>query len=249
MFFQNNELCLKLYDALRETCTVQQASWLKQALLDIAGSDGIEMHGLYSAMARRKMGEAPVYLPAAYAETTGGAWFCSEAARTLMLKQLIDSHSPKQHRALITKAYQAGDEHERTAILKGFSLLDPEGKLVEMSIHCGRTNSHRLFSAIALLNPYAARHYSNSAFNQLVLKALFMGLDIRQITSLDQRRNRALNAMCLDYIEELQSAGRVIPESITFAFSYHQLSDQEKALLNRLHTTLKTSTPDNEPAY
>ncbi|MGI9275187.1 MAG: EboA domain-containing protein [Endozoicomonas sp.] len=249
MFFHNNDQCLKLYDALRKTCTVQQASWLKQALLDIAGTGGIEMHSLYSAMARRKMGEAPVYLPGTYAEAIGGAWFCSEAARTLMLKQLIDSHSPRQHRTLITNAYQAGDEYERDAILKGLSLLDPEGKLVELSIHFGRTNSLRLFSAIALLNPYAARHYSNSAFNQLVLKALSMDLDIRQITHLDQRRNQALNTMCLDYIEELQATDRAIPESITFAFSYHQLSDKEKVFLNHLNTELNASAPDNEPAY
>ncbi|MBR33563.1 MAG: hypothetical protein CMN77_19845 [Spirochaetaceae bacterium] len=140
-------------------------------------------------------------------------WDVSDAVRILLLLKCI-VQSSKPGRDLIKEVYRQGDERERCAILKGAFLLDPGGELGDLFVDAGRTNSLDVFSSISMGNPYPALFYSEGQFNQLVLKALFMELDVRHILGLNFRIGPTLIQMCQDFRQERMAAGRSVPESI-----------------------------------
>ena len=67
-----------------------------------------------------------------------------------------------------------------------------------------------VFEAVAHRNPYPARHFDESAWNHLVLKALFIGSTLAPIEELDARANPTLMRMLCDYAHERWAAGRTI---------------------------------------
>jgi hypothetical protein len=70
-----------------------------------------------------------------------------------------------------------------------------------------------VFNAVACDNPYPFRHFEESAWNQMILKAVFIGTPFRNIIGLDQRANKPLANMLINYAHECWAAGRpVTPE-------------------------------------
>jgi hypothetical protein len=67
-----------------------------------------------------------------------------------------------------------------------------------------------VFEAIAHRNPYAAEQFEQTAWNQMVLKALFVGSRLDLIAGLDGRRNASLARMLCDYAHERWAASRPV---------------------------------------
>jgi hypothetical protein len=63
-------------------------------------------------------------------------------------------------------------------------------------------------------NPYPAAHFPEPAFNQLVLKAYFIGVPVLRILGLDRRKTPELRRMAADYASERRAAGRSVPADI-----------------------------------
>ena len=93
-------------------------------------------------------------------------------------------------------------------------------------IDAGRTNSRRLFAAIAQHNPYPAAYYNEAQYNQLVIKALFMELSIEPVWGLRERRNMELARICGDFIEERLEAARAVPASLWLALKSEFMGEQ-----------------------
>ncbi|GAB3013204.1 EboA domain-containing protein [Bowmanella dokdonensis] len=189
--------------------------WFMQALQGVnCGEKGLQNTALYSAMARRKLGEE-VYpgfpLP--------GHWTVAHVGRVFLLYRILLHYNNESRALVFTRLYREGDEQEKIAWLKAMSLMDTQGLMVEHMVHAARTNSQEAYAAIALYNPYPARHYCQEAFNQLVLKALFMDLDIRQVQGILQRMNPTMKRLVTDLKEERRAAGRVFPQGIDWLLS------------------------------
>ena len=122
---------------------------------------------------------------------------------------------------LIDQIYQQGDESEMGAVTRGLILFQSAERLKPRALEVGRTNSKTLYSCLIRDNPYPARFYSDHEFNQLVLKALFLGLPIAYVYGLKTRSNPELSRMCEDYIDERLAAGRSIPVDIWLALAPH----------------------------
>lgn len=70
-----------------------------------------------------------------------------------------------------------------------------------------------VFNAIALYNFYPAAYFDELAWNQMILKALFVGSPLSKIQGLEQRTNLTLVTMLVNYARERLSANRsVSPE-------------------------------------
>ena len=67
-----------------------------------------------------------------------------------------------------------------------------------------------VFNAIALYNPYPQEYFDELAWNQMVLKALFVGSPLRLIQGLELRANPTLAQMLTDYANERLAASRTV---------------------------------------
>ena len=115
---------------------------------------------------------------------------------------------------LAEKLYAYGDDNEKAALLRSLYWLSDDATAADIAAQALRVNSLNLFSALALNNPLAARVLAEREFNQLVLKSLFLGLDVFGVIDLSARRNAELERMADDYLHERRLAGRQIPASI-----------------------------------
>lgn len=204
--------------------------WLRNAVKQIASKQGenenqLECFIRLSAMAKRKLGSESIEKVVNLV-----IWRVDEAARLMLLATLLENSPVQNMIDNVKKAFRYGDETEQVAIMKSLDTVDEHGELVDLAISNGRTNSSTLFSAIALNNCYPSKHYDTKAFYQLVLKALFMDLDISQVIGLKQRLCPELTHLAMDLIKERVAANRRPPESIAYAINISDLGadDLEK---------------------
>ena len=71
-----------------------------------------------------------------------------------------------------------------------------------------------VLAAVALDNPYPAERLADEAFDQMVLKCFFNGLDSRRIVGLEGRLNRELGRMLAHYARERRIAGRPVDPAL-----------------------------------
>lgn len=188
------------------------------------------------AMLRRKVGSQTLATSEGTYDTEINHWKTDELARVYSIITAQRYH-PHSAQALLDKLYTQGDEYEREAILKGFLWLDSKGKKADLAIEATRTNIVTLFSAISQYNAYPAQNFSEQAFNQLVLKTLFLNLNLHSIIGLKQRLNASLSRMCFNYLREQMAATRNVPTSIWQAINLQFTPEAEEFFIRFLNDT------------
>ena len=141
-----------------------------------------------------------------------GHWSIDQAARTLLVLSLPADDAEK-YRQTLEQVFTAADLGELVALYQALPLLPHPDSLRLRAAEGLRSNITAVFNAIALRNPYPARYFDTVAWNQMVLKALFVGSPLHLIQGLDQRANPELAQMLIDYAHERWAAKRpVSPE-------------------------------------
>jgi hypothetical protein len=203
---------------LKARLAADARAWLEtaaQALRD--GSD----RDFYIAISlvSRKIGKsdlalAPAELVQAAAARPGWDprdWSLDQAARIYLLLA-PDSDGPTFSRRLDQLCITA-DIAEQVAFYSGLPLYPDQPRHALRAAEGVRTNMKAVFQAVAHRNPYPAEQLPEAPWNQMVLKALFIGLSLDPIVGLDRRSNPELARMLCDYAHERWSAGRpVSPE-------------------------------------
>jgi hypothetical protein len=170
------------------------------------------------AAATRRAGQAPLALDATARDRLRGAgvdwpldaWGADDLARVTMLAHAADRLPPDALAALVDDANAHGDTDERRAVLLALPLLPDAARFVPLAVDACRTNVRPLFEAIACDNPFPARHFPEAAFNQLVLKAIFLDVPLVRVVGLETRRSGELRRMAADYARERRAAGRTV---------------------------------------
>ncbi|NEU74538.1 EboA family metabolite traffic protein [Hassallia byssoidea VB512170] len=155
-------------------------------------------------------------LKAASAIVTGwvpAKWSVDQAARTLLLLSLPDDDAEKYLHTL-EQVFTTADVGELIALYQALPLLPYPEKLRHRAAEGVRSNMTAVFNAVALTNPYPAQYFDNLAWNQMVLKAFFVGSPVSLIHGLNQRANPELARMLVDYANERQAAGRSVSPEI-----------------------------------
>ena len=229
----------QLQDAISSAASQQAMAWLNEScqLLRKSANPADDL-SLLSTMARRKAGGARLGQDVAAISTTAGPlplkeWTTGDSARTILILTATEAF-PEQASRLVTLVYRLGDESERAIVTKSLALYSASATLKPLALETGRANSTTLFSALALNNPYAAAYYSDHEFNQLVLKALFTGLDIEWVVGLQARTNVELSRMCEDYMDERRAANRTIPRDIWLAMGPYASVRGKQLMLDHL---------------
>jgi len=135
-------------------------------------------------------------------------WSVDQTAR-LVIMLAATPEGPEFARRLEQLCITA-DVRESIAFYQGLPLY-PEGERYVARAGEGlRTNMKAVFEAVAHDNPYPVENFGENAWNQMVLKAIFIGSKLDPIQGLDSRRNRDLATTLIDYAHERQAASRTI---------------------------------------
>ncbi|WP_157209784.1 EboA domain-containing protein [Marinimicrobium agarilyticum] len=139
--------------------------------------------------------------------------------------------------------FRFADEGETCALYRSIPLLPQGERFVWRATEACRTNMQTVFEAIALDSPYPVTHFDDTAWNQLVIKALFLDCPLYRVSGLDQRLSPELTRMALDWAEERHSAGRAYHLGLWLCLGPH-----DEARVLRLLTDHWPSASETERA-
>lgn len=141
-----------------------------------------------------------------------GNWSCDRVARILLILALPQD-KPDEYVQKVEQVFNAADVSELVTLYQALPLLPFPERFHLRAAEGIRSNMTVVFNAVALQNPYPAEYFDNTAWNQMVLKALFVGSPLHLIYGLEKRNNLDLSQMLIDYAHEREAANRsVSPE-------------------------------------
>lgn len=185
-------------------------AWLDAAAGGLAAGGGERAMFAAFAAAPRCVGRAelPVFLQRGLVLK---GWTRDQAARTVLL---LTSPPDAAYLPMLDRLFRAADLGELICLYQALPLLPfPEAHRARAAEGL-RSNMLSVFQAVALGNPYPAAWLDEGAWNQMVVKAVFVGCPLHGIVGLDDRANLALAAMLVDYARERRVAGRPVPAGL-----------------------------------
>ncbi len=140
-------------------------------------------------------------------------WDHFRAARVLLLLVLAE-----QEKEIFVKTFLAllntADLREQIALFSALPSLPHPEELLESAVDGLRSNIVDIFDSIALDNAFPKEHFSDEAWNQMVLKAIFITRPLHRVIGIEDRRNQNLAEAISDLAHERWAAGRSItPEA------------------------------------
>lgn len=194
-------------------------SWLADQRVRLEAGAGAREFNMAISVAPRRLGKADLALDAAAlqaAEATRPGWnprgwSVDQVGRLVLL--LAGGGAGPAFAERLRQLFATSDIAEAIAFYRGLPLY-PDPELHLMRAREGVRSAMRpIFEAVAHRNPYPAERFDENAWNQMVLKALFIGSTLAPIQGLDRRANPPLSRMLCDYAHERWAAGRpVSPE-------------------------------------
>ena len=196
--------------ALAERARPEGLEWLDGAAGQIA-ADPQAVRTRFP-MAGRKVGRDP--LSPADAADDVHAWTIDDAARTLLLAALGDAAEQE-----LADLYRYGDAAERRGLLRALPYLPVGDRARWLVDDAMRTNDIRLVAAA--LGPYATAHLDDAAYDQAVLKCVFVGVPITPLDGLPERATPETARMLAAFVHERVAAGRDIPAEVWAIIDRH----------------------------
>jgi hypothetical protein len=208
-----------MIERLEDRVPPEAIAWLQDAAAEVA-QEPAKIATRFPAVGR-KVGRGPLEANADPDDVH--AWTIDDAARTVLLQAL--PHPEDEIREL----YRFGDAAERRGILRALEYLDVDAlDVVEDAI---RTNDTRLIAAA--LGPYATKHLSDSAYDQAMLKCVFVGVPITPLHGLDRVTADGAR-MLAALVHERVAAGRDVPAEVWTVIDRHPPEDEIAAIVAEL---------------
>ncbi|HEY1748955.1 MAG TPA: EboA domain-containing protein [Xanthobacteraceae bacterium] len=201
---------------LRRQLLGEAADWLEGQAATLNGAQTDRGFFLAISLVHRRIGKADLDLSAAdiaEAETARpgwrpAGWSLDQAARVFLL--LMAGGAPAQFAERLEQLFVTADVGELIAFYRGLPLYPDQPRYVERAAEGVRTNMRAVFEAVAHNNPYPVEQFSEHRWNQMVVKALFIGSSLHPIQGLERRWNPDLMRMLCDYAHERWAAGRPV---------------------------------------
>lgn len=139
-------------------------------------------------------------------------WTQLQTARTYLLLNFPAKNADHFIQTL-TRIFETADLHEQEALYAALPLMPYPDALRLRAAEGLRTNITSVFDAIALNNPYPAEYLEEDAWNQMIIKAIFLQRPLYKIERADERANAHLAQILVDFAHERWAADRpVTPE-------------------------------------
>lgn len=195
-------------------------AWLESQAEAAAAGDRRSLHAAFSRAARviprddlrlsaNEAAAAAALVPGFDARD----WTLDQAARTWLLLN-VPAEDASVHADLLDPLFRAADLREHIALCRSLPLLPHPAAYLAHAQEAVRSNMTSVFNALVLRNPYPATHFAEPVWNQMVLKALFIGAPLDQIIGLPARANPRLSRMLVAYARERRAARRLVPPAL-----------------------------------
>jgi hypothetical protein len=200
---------------LEASLPAEGRAWLFGAAESVQGGSDADLYRSIS-LVTRKVGKADLRLDANQLKQATAAragwdpsdWSMDQAARIYLL--LVATSDGATFLRRLDQLCNTADVGELVAFYRGLPLYPDQPRYVLRAAEGIRTNMKAVFEAVAHRNPYASEQLSEPAWNQMVLKTLFIGSTLAPVVGLERRANPALARMLCDYAHERWAAGRPI---------------------------------------
>jgi hypothetical protein len=219
-----------------------RAAWFGGGVEKLRSGAGDRDLFLMTSAVTRRLGTAPLALTATELQAAAASrpgwdpsdWTVDQAARVYLL--LVSTPDGAETSRRLDRLCSAADIGELVAFYKGLPLYPDPPRHVLRAAEGVRSNMRVVFEAVAHRNPYPAEHFAEQAWNQMVLKALFVGTRLDLVVGLDRRRNECLARMLCDYAHERWAASRPVSPELwrcVGPFATGSVLDDFRRLLSR----------------
>ncbi|MBP8272178.1 MAG: EboA domain-containing protein [Sphaerotilus sp.] len=194
----------------------ERFAWLQDSVHRVCEAQRDADLYLAFSLAARKTGRQPLVLTGQDLEAADQArpGWCplgltvEQAARLYLLLATLADVDVFERR--LNQLCVTADATEIVTLYRGLPLYPQPGRYRLRAAEGLRSSMKPVFEAIAHHNPYAAEQLPEAAWNQMVLKALFIGSALDPIAGLDQRANPRLARMLCDHAHERWAAHRPV---------------------------------------
>jgi hypothetical protein len=214
-------LAHSLEELLARRASPERGGWVTRVGADRTPFDR-DRFLTFFASATRDLGKDPLELSGAEAEALRSQgidwppalWGLDEVGRVALLLRAGSILPEDGYGDLVEGCYRQGEIRERTAVVRALAILPGCERFLPLAIDACRSHIQPVFEAIACENPYPERYFPEPNFNQMVLKAVFIGVALDRVLGLDRRLTSELARMANDYAREREAAGRTVPTDL-----------------------------------
>ncbi len=235
----------KIFEIIRGNANEKELAWLEEKTQNAKSTQ------LAFVATPRFIGKRPISFELANNQTKN--WTLDRLVRVYLLLKL-ENINPEGFEEQVNTLFDTAEINESIALYSALPLFQQPEKWLLRATDAVRSNIGDIFDSIAFENDYPVKHFSELAWNQLVLKCIFNEKPIHQIVGLDSRANQHLADTLSDFAHERWVADRRIPAQVwrlvTNFLTEIIVKDLESLFLsndlqNQIATTLVCSQTNN----
>ncbi|MEM7307210.1 MAG: EboA domain-containing protein [Planctomycetota bacterium] len=170
-------------------------------------------------------------------------WTVQEAARVALVLARPDL-AEESGAAAVEEAFRYADEGELCALYRSLPHLPAPERFLWRAAEGCRTNMVSVFEADVLDTPYPARFFDDVAWNQAVIKTVFLDAPLWRLFGLDGRLSDELARMALDLVDERRSAHRDVQHELWLALGAGGVSHAGERGRAALEREIDASNPN-----
>ncbi len=215
----------------------RELDWIQQKTTILENPENINKFNVFISLTSRFISKDTIkwkkeeiqILEQVYPGLEKSIWTNQDLARVILMLHIETS----MNELILENLFEIAEMNELVALYKGLYLLENAKGFTKRFEEGIRTNMVNVFDALAAGNPFASRYLNERAWNQLVLKALFLDRPLYTIQNIDERKNINLANMLQDYVKERWSANRSVSPEIWRMINGYLRDDVKKIVQSR----------------